>query len=85
MVNDKKLLPFFRKDTFSKKQKLKDIPICEMATVIREKSKAKGVLVMIDHDDEGTQMGCSGLTREQALLLVKYWSDQLIEELDSEK
>ena len=56
-----------------------------MATVIREKSKAKGVLVMIDHDDEGTQMGCSGLTREQALLLVKYWSDELIEELDSEK
>ena len=67
------------------KKQLKEIRISEMATVIREKSKATGVLVMIDHDGEGTQMGCSGLTREQALLLVKYWSDALIEELDSEK
>jgi hypothetical protein len=82
MGSDKELLPL---DTFSRKQKLKDIPICEMAKVIRKKSKGKGVLVMIDHGDEGTQMGCSGLTREQALLLVKYWSNKLIKELDREK
>jgi len=83
MATDKKLLFL---DKFFKKQKLKDIPICEIAEIIRENLHARGVLVMIDHDDGGTQMGCSsGLTREGALELFKYWSDHLIKELTKER
>jgi hypothetical protein len=84
MANDKKLLfldKFFKKQKL--KEKLKDIPICEIAEVIRQNLHARGVLVMIDHDYGdygGTQIGSSNIEKEQAIKLFQYWSDELIEE-----
>jgi len=69
---------------FEKKRR-KSINLKEMAELVREKSQAMGAVVILDYGNEGTQIGCSNrLEKEQAIELLKYWSDALIKGLESE-